>query len=111
VPKVFWVSLLATFSNFNYFLLSCAILILSCTQEYFCLAKAVSLEMTNIAFDKAMQKVIKDAIKHGRLVSTTLYYSQVLKHLLYLMTNYYLITTFGVLLVGAKTADKSQPGT
>jgi hypothetical protein len=34
----------------------------------------------------------------------------VLKHLLYLMANYYLIRTFVVLLVGAEAANKAQPG-
>jgi hypothetical protein len=47
------------------------------------------LEAANIVFNKAMQKVIKDAVKHARLVSTVLYYTEVLyhslKHLLYLM--------------------------
>jgi hypothetical protein len=38
--------------------------------------------MANIVFDMATQKVIKDAIKHVCLVSTVLYYSLVLKHLL-----------------------------
>jgi hypothetical protein len=52
VAKMFWVSLLAIFSNFTCFLLCCAILILSCTHEHFHLAEGVSLEMTNIAFDR-----------------------------------------------------------
>jgi hypothetical protein len=77
---MFWVSLLAIFSNFTCFLLSCAILILSYTQEHFCLAEGVSLEMANIVFDEVARKVIKDAIKHACLVSTTSYYSQVLYH-------------------------------
>jgi hypothetical protein len=77
-----WVSLLAIFSNFTYFLLCCTILILSCTQEHFCLAEDISIEMANIVFNKAAQKVIKDAVKHDCLVSTALYYSQVLKDLL-----------------------------
>jgi hypothetical protein len=51
--------------------------------------------------------VIKDTIKHARLVSTALYYSQVLKHSLYLMTNYYLII-FVILLADAEAADKAQ---
>jgi hypothetical protein len=38
--------------------------------------------MPNIVFNKAACKVIKDAVKHACLVSITLYYSQVLKHLL-----------------------------
>jgi hypothetical protein len=38
------------------------------------------MEMANIVFDKVAQKVIKDAIKHTCLVSTALYYSQVLYH-------------------------------
>jgi hypothetical protein len=33
------------------------------------------MEMANIVFDKVTRKVIKDAIKHARLVSTALYYS------------------------------------
>jgi hypothetical protein len=53
-----WVSLLATFSNFTCFLLCCAILIISCKQEHFCLAEDISIEMANIVFDKATQKVI-----------------------------------------------------
>jgi hypothetical protein len=44
--------------------------------------KGVSLEMTNIVFEKIAQKVIKDTIKHILLVSTAIYYSQVLYHLL-----------------------------
>jgi hypothetical protein len=51
-------------------------------QEHFRLVKDVSIEMANIVFDKATWKVIKDAVKHVHLVSTSLYYSQVLKHLL-----------------------------
>jgi hypothetical protein len=62
--------------------------------------------MINIAFDEATQKVIKDATKHTDAVSTTLYYSQVLKHLLYLMANHYLITTFVVLLIVLKQLIK-----
>jgi hypothetical protein len=49
-------------------------------QEYFRLVEGVSLETANIIFDKAVQKVIKDAIKHAHLMSTALYYSQVLYH-------------------------------
>jgi hypothetical protein len=75
---MFWVSLLTAFSNFTCFFICCTILILSCTHEHFRLAEAVSIEMANIIFDKAAQKVIKDAIKHARLVSTALYYTQVL---------------------------------
>jgi hypothetical protein len=71
------------------------------------LAEGVSIEMANIIFDKAVRKVIKDAGKNARIVSTALYYSRVLKHLLYLMANYYLITTFVVLLAGAEAADKA----
>jgi hypothetical protein len=82
VVKILWVSLLATFSNFNCFLLCCAILILSYTQEHFHLAEGVSEEMANIVLDKVARKVIKDTIKHACFVSTTLYYSQVMKHLL-----------------------------
>jgi hypothetical protein len=69
-------------------------------QEYFRLVEGVSLETANIIFDKAVQKVIKDAIKHAHLMSTALY-------LLYLITIFYLITTFVVLLVGAEVADKA----
>jgi hypothetical protein len=79
---MFWVSLLAIFSSFTCFLVCCTILILSCTQEHFLLMEGVSLEKANIVFDKAEQKVIKDAVKHARLISTALYYSHVLYHLL-----------------------------
>jgi hypothetical protein len=77
---MFWMSILAMFSNFTCFLLCCAILILSCMQEHFRLVEGVSLETANIVFDKVAQKVIKDAVKHVHLVSTVLYYSQVLYH-------------------------------
>jgi hypothetical protein len=112
---MFWVSLLDIFSNFICFLLCCAILILSCTKEYFRLAEGVSLETANIVFDKTAQKLIKDIIKHRCLVSTALYYSHVLYHslyyLLYLMTNFYLATTFVVLFTGAEAVDKAISGT
>jgi hypothetical protein len=39
----------------------------------------ISKEMANIVFNKAACKVIKDAVKHAHLVSTALYYAQVLK--------------------------------
>jgi hypothetical protein len=65
------------------------------------------MEMANIICDMATYKVIKNTIKHARLVSTALYYSQVLKHLLYLTANYYLITPFVVLLTGAEAANKA----
>jgi hypothetical protein len=109
VAKKFWVSLLGTFSNFNCFLLYCANLILYGTQEHFSLVEVVSIEMANIVFNISAWKVIKDVVKHACLVSTALYYSQVLKHLLYLMVNYYLTIIFGVLLTGAEAADKAQP--
>jgi hypothetical protein len=64
------VSLLATFLNFTCFLLCCTILILSCMQDHFRLAESISIDMANIVFDKVAQKVIKDAIKHARLIST-----------------------------------------
>jgi hypothetical protein len=80
--KMFWVSLLAIFLNLTSFLLCCTNLILSFTKEHFRLVECISLEMANIAFDKAVRKVINDAVKHVCLVSTALYYSQVLYHLL-----------------------------
>jgi hypothetical protein len=49
-------------------------------QKHFRLAEDVSLEMTNIVFDKAAQKVIKGVIKHAHLVSTNLHYSPILYH-------------------------------
>jgi hypothetical protein len=61
VPKLFWVSLLAIFLDFTCFLLCCATLILSWTQEHFCFAEGVSLEVANIVINKAARKVIKDA--------------------------------------------------
>jgi hypothetical protein len=44
-------------------------------QEYFGLTEDVSIAMANIVINKAAQKVIKDAVKHAHLVSTSLYYS------------------------------------
>jgi hypothetical protein len=64
--------------NFNCFLLYCAILILSCIHEHFRLVEVISEEMTNIVFNKDTCKVIKDVVKHVRLICTALYYSQVL---------------------------------
>jgi hypothetical protein len=78
VMKMFGVSLLATFLNFTCFLLYCAILILSCTQDHFYLVEGVSMKMANIVFNRAAQKVVKDIVKHACLVSTALYYSHVL---------------------------------
>jgi hypothetical protein len=72
---MFWVTLLAIFSIFSCILLCWAILILSYMQEHFRLAEGISLESANIIFDKAVWKVIKDAVKHACLVSTALYYS------------------------------------
>jgi hypothetical protein len=66
------------------------------------LVEGVSVKMANIVFDKATQKVIKDAVKHACLVLLT-----VLKHLLYLMTNYYLITIFVVLLTSVSHGVKA----
>jgi hypothetical protein len=40
--------------------------------------EGIIMGMTNIVFDKVAQKVIKHAVKHVRLVSTALYYSQIL---------------------------------
>jgi hypothetical protein len=54
--------------------------------------------------------VIKDIVKHARLMSTTLYYLHVLYHLLYLMTFFYLVTIFVVLLAGAEEDDKAISG-
>jgi hypothetical protein len=79
-------------------------------QEHFRLVEGVNIEMANIVFDKAAQKIIKSTVKHARLFSTALYYSQVLRHLLYLMANYYLITIFGVPLTGAEADDEAQLG-
>jgi hypothetical protein len=66
--------------KFICFLLCCTILILSYTNEHFHLVEGVSLEAANNVFDKLARKVIKDTIKHTRLVSTALYYSKVLYH-------------------------------
>jgi hypothetical protein len=71
VVKMFWMSLLATFLNFNCFLLCCEISILSCMHEYFCLVEGVSEETANIVFNKIACKVIKDPIKHTCLVLLT----------------------------------------
>jgi hypothetical protein len=48
--------------------------------RHYRLAEGISLEEANIVFDKAVQKVINDTVKHARLVFTTLYYSEVLYH-------------------------------
>jgi hypothetical protein len=50
--------------------------------EHFRLVEGISLEAANIVFDKAAWKVIKEAVKHVRLVSVALYYYEVLYHLL-----------------------------
>jgi hypothetical protein len=68
--------------NFNYFLLYWAILILSSTQQHFRLAGDVSEDVANIVFNKAALKVIKDAIKHARLVSISMFYTLVLKQVM-----------------------------
>jgi hypothetical protein len=73
VAKMFWVSLVEV-SNFNCFLLCWAILILSSTHEHFHLAEGISKEMAHIVFNKAARKVIKDAVKHARLVSIFVFY-------------------------------------
>jgi hypothetical protein len=73
VAKMFWVSLVEV-SNFNCFLLCWAILILSSTHEHFRLAEGISKDMANIVFNKAARKVIKDAVKHARLVSIFVFY-------------------------------------
>jgi hypothetical protein len=65
--------------NFNCFLLCWAILILSSTQEHFRLAEGVSEDVVIIVFNKVAHKVIKDAVKHARLVSISVFYMQVLK--------------------------------
>jgi hypothetical protein len=44
------------------------------------LAEDISIRMANIVFDKAARKVIRDTVKHARLVSIALYYSHVMKH-------------------------------
>jgi hypothetical protein len=82
VVKMFWLSLLAIFSNFSCFLFCCTILILSCTHEHFSLVEGVIWETANIIFDKAAWKVIKDVVKYTCLISTALYYSHVLYHAL-----------------------------
>jgi hypothetical protein len=48
-------------------------------QEHFHLAEGISEDMANIVFNKAMCKVIKDAVKHAHLVSIFVFYTQVLK--------------------------------
>jgi hypothetical protein len=43
------------------------------------LAEGISEDVANIVFNKVARKVIKDAIKHARLVSISVFYTQVLK--------------------------------
>jgi hypothetical protein len=49
-------------------------------QEHFYLAEGISIKAANIFFNKAVRKVIKEVVKHARLVSTALYYTKVLYH-------------------------------
>jgi hypothetical protein len=72
--------------NFNCFLFCCVILILSFTQEHFCLAEGVSKDMTDIVFNKATCKVIKS--------------HQTCPPGIYCLAP----------LIGAEAADKAQPG-
>jgi hypothetical protein len=53
VARMFWVSLLAIFSDFTCFLFCCAISILPCMHAHFRLAEGVSLDAANIVFDEA----------------------------------------------------------
>jgi hypothetical protein len=48
-------------------------------QEHFSLAEGVSEDVANIVFNKVVHKVIKDVVKHARLVSISMFYTQVLK--------------------------------
>jgi hypothetical protein len=43
------------------------------------LAEGVSKDVANIVFNNAARKVIKDAVKHARLVSISVFYTQILK--------------------------------
>jgi hypothetical protein len=52
--------------------------------------------------------MIKDAVKHARLVSTALYYTVVLYHLLYLMNIFYLLTIIVLLPAGDQAIDKAK---
>jgi hypothetical protein len=54
------------------------------------------------------QKVIKDTVKHAYLVSTALYYTELLYHLLSLMNIFYLLITISVILVSDEAADKAK---
>jgi hypothetical protein len=47
-------------------------------QEHFRLAEGVSEDVAINVFNKAARKVIKDAVKHTRLVSISVFYTQVL---------------------------------
>jgi hypothetical protein len=42
-------------------------------EEYFRLVEGISLDAVNIVFGNVTWKVIKDTVKHARLVSTALY--------------------------------------
>jgi hypothetical protein len=52
--------------------------------------------------------VIKDTVKHAYLVSTALYYTELLYHLLSLMNIFYLLITISVILVSDEAADKAK---
>jgi hypothetical protein len=72
------------------------------------LVKCVSSEAANIVFDIVVQKVIKGIAKLDCLVSTALYYTEVLYHSLYLMNIFYCLTTIVVLLAGDEAIDKAK---
>jgi hypothetical protein len=56
------------------------------------LANGISMDATNLVFNKATQKVIKDTFKHARCISIATYYSQV--NLLPVFNNYFVVIDF-----------------
>jgi hypothetical protein len=108
---MFWVSLLAIFSDFTCFLLCCTILILSCMQEHFCLAEGISLNAANIVLNKVARKVTKDSCQTCPpcLYCPILHWGIVPFVVIFIVFNefFYVLTTIVVLLVGDEAADKA----
>jgi hypothetical protein len=46
-------------------------------QEHYHLSDGISEDETNLIFNNAARKVIKDSFKHARCISVTSYYTQV----------------------------------
>jgi hypothetical protein len=67
-------------------------LIVFCNQEYYHLANGISMDDTNLIFNNAAQKVIKEAFKHAHFISIASYYTQV--NLLPVFNNCFVVIDF-----------------